>query len=277
MKSKQILIIVGVLVIVVVAAILLFTTGAYTGYASAYDNTFKTGSFEFNTKITAECDGNSTESTGNLKVKDTSGDSTFINEMTLNGVKITQFKSGNYFCQDNGIERTKFVIDASKKPEMQEDQKQGNFSIDGYLQEFASLLDASKIKELNIAEKINQNMIEKITKSSSNGSTVYDVTLATQLVNDLAASLVNSAGASSGSPNPSVNVGGFKYTTTVNGSNYIENINYTINLAVTFPAELTGGAEETKNIDLQLALTTVNPGQPVDFTVPDANDYQEVG
>ena len=276
MKSKQLMIIIAVVVVVVIAAAaLLFTSSAYSGYSSAFNKTTKSGAMEYNTGVKATMDGTTKTATGNMKIQNLGkSDVKFINTLDINGQEIKQYTDGAYIYQDDGQTQTKYKV--GSKPPMPE--KPGDFNMEYYVQEFSSLLDASKLKELNIADKTAQNYVKKITKKSSGGETEYDITLASQLVQDLANAAINSAGDDSSQANPTISkVNSFTYTAMENSSKYINKIIYTADFDMVFPAALTGGSDETKNIKLELTLDIVNPGQTVTVSLPaDLSNYQEL-
>ena len=276
MKSKPIMIIAGVVVIVVIAAVaLMFISSAYSGYSTAFNNTTKTGSLDYNTSIDATMDGKTQSAAGHMQIQGIGTESVkFINTMTLNGQEIKQYTDGAYVYQDDGQSKTKYKIGV--KPTMPE--KPSDFNMDYYVQEFTSLLDASKLKELNIADKCAQNYVQKITKSSSGGKTQYDIKLSAELVKNIANAAINSAESDSSQSNPTIaKVNSFTYTAMENSSKYIDKIIYSADFDMKFPAALTGGSDETKNIQLKLTMDIINPGQTVTVSLPgNLADYQEL-
>jgi hypothetical protein len=268
MKSKPVIIIIAVIVVAAAAAIIYFTSSPYTGYSSAFDKTSKINGTEYETAMKMTVDGQTTTATGSFKIRDITSKVNFVNVMNIDGAQVTQFTDGDYIYTDDGQAKTKFKIGE----QVQQTQKEpGRFSIDDYVQEFSGLLDASKIRDLKIVDKLDQKIIEKITKQSVNGGTEYNITLAAQLVNDLFKSIVNSE--AQGGVNPDCVLKNFTYTATANGSNYIDGVAYKVDMDVTFPADLTGGDAETKNVQLELDMKVVNPGTPADFTLPDTSGY----
>lgn len=267
MKSKVTIIAAVVVVVVIAAAAYFYMSTPYTGYSSAFSNLTKAGSMEYNTNVKITSDGKTTSATGNMKIKGLNGGNVnFINVMNIDGAQISQFSDGKYIYKDNGGEKTKFEIGV-QLPQMED---KGEFNFDYFLKEFSGLLDASKIKELQIADKLDQSIIEKISKKSVGGKTQYDVELAAQLVNNLINSLTNSGEAVG--QNPEYKLNSFKYSATANSSKCIDSITYNADLDVTFPASLTGGADDTKSMQVELTLDITNPG-PVDFSLPDTSGY----
>jgi hypothetical protein len=200
--------------------------------------------------------------------------SSFINQMRVymagSPVDVTQYKEGEWFYMDNGVNLTRFSI--NNQPPTP--SKPSDFNLEYYTQEFASLLDASKLNELSIGEKVSQITVSSIKKRSEGSNTYYDIVLANQLVSELTNSVINSSGIGSEleeNINPSVNrVNSFMYTARENSAGFIDQLIYIVDLDVLLPAALTGEAEdEEKNLQLSLQLDIVNPGQPVTITLPD--------
>jgi len=268
MKWKPIIIIAAIVVVVAVAAIIFFTSSAYTGYAAAFDKSNKITSTEYETSIKMTVDGQTTTATGRFMVRDITTKVNFVNEMDINGIQILQFSDGDYIYVDDGQVKQKFKI--GEKVE-QTQKEPSAFDLDQYIQEFSGLLDASKIKDLNIAEKLDSKVIEKITKRSITTGTEYTVTLATQLVNELFASIINSE--MSGGVNPECTLKSLSYIATENKNGYIDSVAYSVSMEVTFPASLTGSSALTVDVDLQLLMKIVNPGTPAQFDLPDTAGF----
>lgn len=268
MKTKNIVIIVAAVVVVIaVVAVVIFNTTPYNGYASAFDKTTKANSLNFDTIVKVTVDGKETTATGNMKIKNLSGNINFINVMNIEGKQITQFTDGeNIYKEENG-QKTKFKI--GDKPQMTE---KGEFNMDYYAQEFSGLLDASKIKDLHIVEKLDSKVIEKMEKKTEGSATVYDITLATQLVNDVFAQVINAE--MEGAEKPACTLKSFKYKAAENASNAIGTITYDIDMDVVFPPSLTKeNAEITKSVQIQLTMNMIDPGTAVEFTLPDTSGY----
>ncbi len=268
MKGKKLVIIIVAAVVVVAAAVVavvVYSTNPYTSYARAFDKTTSVGSLEFNTAMTATMGGETTTATGNMKLRDFSGPNVnFLNTMDIGDQTITQFCDGENIYQDNGGEQTAFAVGDQPQP-----AEKGEFSMEAFLQEFSGLLDASKLKDLQIADKLDSNIIQNIEKSGSN----YNVTLAPQLVDELAASLINSS-MEEGADNPTVSVNSFSYVAHEDANGYIDTITYKADMDVTIPASLSGEDRDiTENVELDVALQVVNPGKPVNFDLPDTDGY----
>ena len=272
MKSKLVLIIIiTVVAIGVIVGIIAYSSNAYTGYAAAFSNSTKQTSMEYDTSLKATLDGETTTATGNMKIRDIMTKVNFINEMTIDGNKIVQFTDGDYIYVDDGQSKTKFKIGEQPETQPKGDDK-GGFSMDYYIQEFSILLDASKIKDLKINERLNQNIVQKITKENAGDNVKYEVTLAPQLVNDIFDTVISDQFADEVSPKCSLK--SFKYTALANKSKLMDSIVYYIDMDVTFPAALTGEAsDDKKSMQLELTMKYINPGKPVSFDLPSTSGF----
>lgn len=272
MKNKLVLIIIIALVVIAGGiGFFVYSSNPYTSYAAAFSNSTKQTSIEYDTALKATMDGTVTTATGNMKIRDIATKVNFVNVMNIDGKTITQFTDGDYIYMDDGSKKTKFKIGEQPDTQPGGDDK-GNFTIDNYIQEFSILLDASKIKDLKINESLTQNIIQKITKTSSGSNTVYNVTLAPQLVNEIFNTIISEQFADEASPQCALK--SFSYEATANSSKLIESVTYKVDMDVTFPAKLTGESSDTqKSIQLELTMNYVNPGQPASFDLPDTSGY----
>ncbi len=265
MRNRWIIfIIVAIIFAVSIVSFLMFRANPYTEYSNAFSKTLKSGAMEFNTNVKVSIDGKEANYTGNFKIKNIDSDVNFINVMNLEGETITQFTDGEYIYQDDGVSQTKFKID--DKPQMKE---KGEFNMDSFEKEFAGLIDMSKIKELKIVDILDKNIIESIDKSGN----AYNITLAEDLVQDLVKSMINEESQSKASPEFTLNK--FSYKATENSSKAIDNITYYADFKVVFPSELTKSDAVTKNVILEIALTALNPGSNVEFTIPSTEGYMQ--
>ncbi len=265
-KSMRIIIPAVVLIIAIAAALFYFLSSPYSGYSGAFDKTMKAGSMEYELSVSITMDGKQATSAGNMKIRGIGSKVNFINIMNIDGKTITQFTDGDFIYMDDGVVKSKIKI--GEKPQQQE---RGEFSAESYIQQFSSLLDAGKIKDLKIAEKIDQKIIQNIEKKSVGGKTEYKVTVAPALVSDILNVIVNSE--ASGQANPECNMKSFTYGATVNSAGFVDSITYNADMDVKFPAALTGGSDEAKNVQLTFSLVIVNPGTEVSFTLPDTNRF----
>ena len=273
MKSKALPVII-IIVVVLLAGIGYFVYAAnpYTGYSAAFSKTNKITSTEYDTSVKATIDGDTTTSTGNMKIRDIATNVNFVNEMTIDGQTIMQFCDGEYIYIDNGEQKTKFKIGEKPETNQKERGAGGEFNMDYYIQEFSMLLDASKIKDLKIAERFGQNIVEKISKKNVSGGAEYDVTLAPQLVDEVFATVIDEQLGEENAPQCTLK--SFSYKAAANKEKYITSITYKIDMDVVFPSGLTGESEDSeKSVQLEVCLDYANPGEKSEFSLPDTSGY----
>jgi len=267
MKTKLLSII--FIAIIAAAGTACATVDAYTSYSSAFKKTNQITSTEYDTTVKVTVDGQTTEATGNFKIRDITSNVNFINEMYIDGRKSIQFCDGEYIYIDSEDEKLKFKI--GEQPENAQ-RERGDFSMDSYISEFFMLLDASKIKDIKIADMVTQNIVEKIVKTDVSNGTEYELTLAPQLVDEIFESTLKEQLGEANAPTCTLK--SFTYKASANKDKYITSITYIIDMDTVFPMELTGeSADSTKSIQLEVKLDYVNPGTAAEFSLPSTNGF----
>ena len=272
--NKKVIIIIVVAVVIIAGALgayLIFASGDYSTYKKAFKNTFEVSSMELNTTVRAVYDGGSRiSSTGNFKLKDMDTNPQFINTMTIGGQVITQFSDGQYiYTEDTSggqTNRNRIRIGAEPEPKQQEQRPSNSFSLDDYISEFSGLLDASKIKELNLLEGIDERYVDKIESVSVSGGKRFVVTLLPQAVDDLVDTFLRD-NLSNQSMAPTIEVNTVIYTATV-VSDYVSEIAISIDMDVTAPS---GGSPTRATVDF--IIEPANPGRAVNFTLPSTDGF----
>jgi hypothetical protein len=263
MKLKTIVIILVVLALGAAGALFYLNT-PYFSYKTAFGKTLKVGSAEYDTYVSANVDGETITATGNFKMTFDGSDSIFVNIMNIEDRTITQFSDASYVYSDDGQEKMKFKI--GDDPNVREDKEDVKFDAEKFTSEFARLLDASKIRDLNILQQVEENIIDKISKKKENGKTVYSIDVSRQLVDGVIESIT------AGAEDVSYTLNEFTYQTTAD--EYVEELRYFADASVTIPGKYTeSGEDETKNFVLELTLTAVNPGYPVEIILPDVSEF----
>ena len=272
MKKSMNLTIVAVLIAVIVLAVpAQGLCSTYSEYAAAFQKTMGASSFAFDTAITAVMDENTTTGTGSMKIRglDTPNVN-FINIFTVGDETFTQFSDGqNVYMEVNG-EKRKFGIGQSPEAQGEAQGKEG-FSADSYIQEFTALLDASQIRQSGILTLIEERFVRDIKKNGDIYEMAFPSTITAYLLQNLftaESSLEGDKGI-----NPTASLQDTKYSVTIKDG-YLETMVIDVLADVTFPAALTGEEQDaTKPVQLTLTLTFVNPGQPVEFELPDTAGY----
>jgi len=270
MKNKKMLI-TAVIAILVVAGIAVayfaYTGSDYVTYSSAFKKTFNTGSMELNTSVEASVDGTDITSTGNFKLMDVNTDTPkFINTMTIDEKTITQFCDGEYIYTDDGQTQNKIKMGESEVPVERQEKENTEFTYESYIQEFSSLLDASKIKQLESLEPIPEKFVDKIDIDNSGSEKRFIVTLLPEAVDEMVDSFI-SENLSTESIKPTIDLKAISYSATVSGD-YISEIVFSLDLDITAPDET-----DAKSATVDFTIKPVNPGQDVSFELPSTEGF----
>jgi len=261
-------IIIGIIAAVVVIALavgayLIFSSNNYSLYTKAFKNTFDVDSMNLKTNVKAvmTADNSGIEATGSFKISGMQTPPTkFVNTMKIMEMTITQFSDGVYLYTDDGTNKNKIKL--GDQPDSKEEEREyQDFSFEAYVGEFTSLLDVSKIKQLNALEPVAEKYVDKIETQSVTGGKKFTVTLLPQAIDELIATFL-SENLTNKSLSPKVKVNSISYLVTIS-NNYISEILFRINMDVTAPNENTA-----KNIRVDFTITPVNPGSAVKVELP---------
>lgn len=260
-------------------------SGAYSGYESAYQRMTAGGGLETDFTLSLEGDGTQMKSTGNMKLKNEDNTTKLYYEMQVGDKRIVQFSDGSAIYTDDGTNKTKFSITGGgQKPEKAENESGGRekeeaseFNTQAFIQEFSGLLEAGKIKELGILDQIPEKYVKNTSSEKQGDNTVYTLTFTEALVKNFLNVLVRDQVKDSDNALTFGDLKDFVYTATANRDGVLCGIAYAGTVSVTVPAALmTSGEAKTFELTIDLALDIVNPGSPVELTLPDTSGYQEL-
>lgn len=249
----------------------------YTEYKAAYNKITANGGLDADIDATVTMDGETNAYYGNFKLD--SVNNNLYYEMSANGQTTTQFSDGSYLYTERGNEKVKYALDGSTKPtdtpsqdsEDKAPQKDApEFSTSEFLNQFASFLDAGKIKELGLLDPIDKIAVTKTTKDGDTYTLEVSESITKQFLNTM---IQEQAGDDSVKIEDLEN---FSYTATKSGD-YISKVVYSGDTTVTVPASLmSNGKEKEYTLSFKIQISFNNPGSEVTITLPDAKDYHEV-
>jgi hypothetical protein len=273
MKRKT-MFLTGIIAVVVIVAALFFiyASNAYSGYEKAYDKLFKTGSMEMNVTADIKMDSKDIKAAGNMKTSNANGLVTFLYDMNANNQHIVMFSDGVKVYRELNGEKT--VMSAGSKPSQGE---RGKFDISLLENEFASMIEAGKIKELQILEKTGENLVTKVNTEKTATGKRYEITVSDQIATKVFQTMVNEQVDKNAGPEvskPKFTLNSFNYYVNENSDGYLSGINYLAELDMVLPASLTQEpSDRTVKLSIDLKISFVNPGKPVSFTLPDTSGY----
>ena len=265
-----------IIAMLLLCAILLAACGdAYTSYSAAYKNISANGGIEAKIATTLTMDGETQTYSGNMKI-DNKNNRLFY-EMSSDGKTTTQFSDGSYLYVDRGGEKIKYSLSGGKPSDTPSQQDGGKpaeapgFNTSDFLNQFASFLDAGKIKELGLLDPMNKSVVTKTTQDGSTYTLQVSDAVVKKFLNTLA---VNESGTSDTVQIKDLK--NFKYTATVK-DNVVTGVTYSGDVDVNVPASImsTGSAADY-SVSLNIKIDFVNPGSAVTVELPATDEYKEV-
>lgn len=249
----------------------------YNGYASAYNKVTANGGMEAKFDVDLTMDGEKVESEGDFKL-DTSGSNNILYyEMTTGDNDIVQFSDGEYIYTDMGGSKSKYKIDSkpSGGDSGKEEQKDssGTFNTNAFLNEFSSFMEAGKIKELGLLSPIEKAAVSSIKKDGD----TYNLTFSEALVKKYLNTLVqNETGKDADETIQIDELNDFTYSATEKNG-MLTGVTYKGTLVVNVPGSLmSDGNDATYDLDMNINIEFVNPGESVSIDLPSTDGYDEV-
>lgn len=249
--------------------------GAYTGYKDAYQAMTEAGSVSVDVSLDLKTSSESVEANGNLKMS-SAGEMYY--EMAVNDTNVVQFvKDGTLYQEING-EKSKYSTSEkrSEKPETAQDdgkkQEGSGFNLTAFMEEFATMLEAGKIKEMGLLDPIPENVISGITVSDSDSGKTYELDMPDSFVEKLFNVMIEDQVSDQAYALQFSNLEDFKCTMHENDKGVLDGMHYSGVTDVTVPAAL-NGEEEVIHLDIILELSVENPGQAVEIPSPDTAGY----
>jgi hypothetical protein len=264
----------AVVVAALAVGVLYYFSSPYKNYSDAFDNTNQAGSSEYITQIEVTLDDDETYSAEGhmyIRVDEETDSVNFVNYMELEDSTITQFSDGISFYVDDGDAKRKWNLGETSEPEA-ELKERGDYNLEDYISQYCELLDANRLRDLQITQKMEQRLIEKTNRSSTSTGYTYVLNVSKQLVENVF-NVVTAYAVDEDEESTTVKVNDFGYEAKADRDNYIYQIIYTIDMDATIPAELTGDEEEEHHVDIKMVVDIENPGEAVEFDLPSTEGF----
>lgn len=253
--------------------------GAYGSYAAAYKKVSANGGMCAEFDLTLEMDGVKTETEGKFSLDTSDGKNILYYEMEVDGSEIIQFSDGEYLYTDTDGHKIKYALNSkpsasSDKEEVaQKNDSDSVFDTEQFLNEFSSFLEAGKIKELGLLSPIEKAAVTDVSVENN----VYTLSFSDKLIQKyLNIMIANETQSTDGDTLNIDELKNFKYTATVTGD-IVTDVVYSGVITVEVPASLMASGEAASyEMDLEIAITFVNPGEAVEVEIPSTDGYQEV-
>lgn len=252
---------------------------AYGSYAAAYKKVSANGGMCAEIDLTLEMDGVKTETEGKFSLDTSDGKNILYYEMEVDGSEIIQFSDGKYLYTDTDGHKIKYALNSkpsasSDKEEVaQKNDSDSVFDTEQFLNEFSSFLEAGKIKELGLLSPIEKAAVTDVSVENN----VYTLSFSDKLIQKyLNIMIANETQSTDGDTLNIDELKNFKYTATVTGD-IVTDVVYSGVITVEVPASLMASGEAASyEMDLEIAITFVNPGEAVEVEIPSTDGYQEV-
>lgn len=261
-------------------AVMLTACGSGSGYdtyASAYNKVTANGGMNADFDVSLKMDGKTTNGSGNFKLDTSGGNTLLYYEMDVDGSKVTQFSDGSYIYTDAGGNKTKYAMNAkpqgSANNEAAQKEASESFSTEAFLSEFASFLEAGKIKELGLLSPIDKAAVTKTSEKDG----VYTLEFSDSLVKKYLNTLISNETQASGGDTLTIDeLTDFTYKATVK-KDVVTNMEYSGTIAVKVPASLmASGSAADYDLDFTIKIKFVDPGDAVSVTIPSTDGYTEL-
>ncbi|MDR0999745.1 MAG: hypothetical protein LBL96_02920 [Clostridiales bacterium] len=264
----------AVIVAALVAVALYYLNSPYKKYSDAFDNTNQAGSSEYVTQIEVTVDNDETYSAEGhmyIRIDEDTDTVNFVNYMELEDNTVTQFSDGVSFYVDNGNAKRKWNLGETAEPEA-ELKERGDYKLEDYISQYCELLDANRLRDLQITQKMDQRLIERTTLTSTSSGYTYALKVSKQLIENVF-NVVTAYAIDEDETSATVEVNNFSYEAKADRNNYMYQIIYNIDMDANIPAKLTGDEEEDHHIDIKMIVDIENPGGAVDFALPSTDGF----
>lgn len=265
------------------ASVIMFGCGfgsgnTYGDYEEAYMALMAPGSLNTDITLILNMEEETVRAEGNMKM-DQSGAMYF--ELEMGDKKVTQYaKDGKLYSDVDGA---KEVYDTSEKNAQKPVPKDGDarkeegsgFSTTEFMEEFASMLEAGKIREMGLLDPIPEQMIDEITAKEEENGIIYTLDLPDSFMEKIFNIMIREQVSEEEYAVSFSNLKEFRCYMHENADGILDGMRYEGNTDVTIPEALTGEAEKTENLSLELQLDVVDPGSEVTIPEMDLSGFEE--
>ncbi len=271
---------VSLLLAVVMAALLgACGTSDYSGYSDAYEAMAKSGSMDADFVLTIDTEGETVQASGNMKMDVNEGELYF--EMEVGNTAVVQYLKDGILYTDIDGQKSKFSTsgnsESSDRPKTEggteEKDNEESFALDTFLEELATMLEATKIKEMGLLDPIPESVISEITTQSDSTGKTYTLTLSSNIVDKIFEIMTEEQVSDSANSLSFADMSNFECTMHENSSGVLDAMTYGGTTTVTVPASLNGGEEESFEMDINIEITLNNPGTTIVIPEYDVSEF----
>ena len=220
-------------------------------------------------------DNTEIQALGNMKV-DLNSQAMYF-ELNVDDNKVVQYLSdGKVYTEVNGekmVTDTNNKEQSEKNPENEGAEKKDSaesFDETAFINEMATTLEATKIKEMGLLDPIPENVVTKVTATDDESGTTYTFSLSEIMVSKLFETLIAEQTSDSDTSLSFEDMKDFSCVMHANSNGVLDNMKYG---GSTVPAELTGSDEMTFDMDITINVALNNPGEAVEVPSYDVSGF----
>lgn len=248
----------------------------YGEYQKAYEAMSAPGSLDADISLDLVTDTKTVNASGNMKMDK---DGNMYYELKAGDANVVQFvKDGTLYSDIDGVKTTYDTKSKSNERPKTEGggpakEEGSGFELSAFLEEFATMLEAGKIREMGLFDPIPKEVVKKVEVSDSGDGKEYVLELPDSAVEKLFNTMVQEQISNEAYALKFSSLSDFKCTMHANGSGVLDGMYYGGKTDVTVPAQLTGAGEETFSVDITIKVTINNPGSAIEVPSPDTSGF----
>lgn len=249
----------------------------YSDYKSAYQKMSAPGSLDVDLSLELVTSEETVTAEGNMKMNK---EGNMYYEMQVGDTNVIQFTSdGKLYSNINGVKTSYSTSGQSAERPVtdggtEEKDRGTGFDVGAFMEEFATMLEAGKIKEMGLLDPIPEAGIKSMDVSESGGKKEYTLHVSDSIVEKLFNTMIKEQISNEDYALSFSDLQDFNCVMYVNGSGILDGMYYSCNTDVTVPAALTGGSAETLNMSIRLRVDILNAGSAAEVPQMSTEGYE---
>ncbi len=255
------------------------TSGNYSAYSDAYEAMAASGSMDADFDLNIVTSEENVNAFGNMKMDVNSGE--LYLEMSVGDTTVIQSLQDGVLYTDIDGQRSQFSTTSesndNERPKTEggteEKDNAESFELETFLEELATMLEATKIREMGLLDPIPESVISEITSESDSSGTTYTLVLSDTIVDKIFNVMIEEQVSDSENALSFEDLQNFECTMHANSDGVLDGMTYGGSTSVTVPASLTGGEAETFDMTISIEISFNNPGSTIDIPDYDVSEF----
>lgn len=267
---------IGMCVAMMFTAVACGNTDGYQKYKEAYQAMTKPGSLDVNLSLELVTADDTIVADGNMKMNK---DGNMYYEMTVGDTEVVQFtKDGTLYCEIDGVKSSYSTSGKNERPK--EDggntskEERSGFEITAFMEEFATMLEAGKIKEMGLLDPISEAAVKSVEVKEASDGTEYVLDVPESFVEKLFNIMIEEQVSDEAFALSFSNLENFSCTMHSNKDGILDKMKYSGITDVTVPEALTGKTEEVIPMEITLSVEILNPGTAIEIPEMSTEGYE---